>query len=254
MTSKKALILIAALAVALLGQACRKKTSADHWQDALRAAQRGDTIGVMVKCQKIIDMTPDDPVASEARMLLARCQMKSGDYQAERQTLTEVIERVGLSSPMGQGAYVSRLRSWEREKRPQDAIRQIEETAKDLEVAPNFARDVQLMLGGLYEANGESDKAKAHFAQLADAADDEAFRLQAKDRQVALHLKVNEFAECIALWEEYLDKHGDTEFRGIVLFSIGFIRNRLAENPWFLTGGRNIFLNARPWETRHVSA
>jgi tetratricopeptide (TPR) repeat protein len=215
-------LLVAALSLS----GCRKKAPEEIFAEAWKLFQRQDVLGAMFKSQDLIKKHPDSEAAANARMLLATCQMQNGDMEEARRTLDQIVKREGLRSQRGQTAYVNRLRTW---PSPDKAIAEILRTSATLAVAPDFARQIQLLLGSLYAENKQPEKAKAHFAGLMKTAKSEEEAFAALESLVSLFMEEKNYGKALDLYRNRLKEKPNSKDRGILLFAIAAMHKRIAE-------------------------
>lgn len=214
-----ALSLVAGLA------GCAQKSPQDLLQAAQTALQNGDTIGAMVKCQKIIERNPKDPAAQQARMLLARIHMKNGSPDEATKILNEIIEMEGgLQSPAAQSAYGVLLSALSPNAKPDDAIADIEKRAQELDAVPEFAWQVRFfVLAPAYVKKGMPDKALEILATLQASAKDEAGAVKALSTSAVIQVRQEKYDDAVVRFQDYLDTHPDTQYRAQLLLQIGSV-------------------------------
>ena len=83
------------LSLVLGMQGCRKKSPEELYIDAQEAMNRRDLLGAIAKCRKLIEETPDAPVAQDARMMLSANLLQSRDFEGAREVFAEVIRHAG---------------------------------------------------------------------------------------------------------------------------------------------------------------
>ncbi len=218
------------LILLMLLAGCGKKTPEALYSDAELAFQRQDLIGAMLKCQKALERAGDNQdVRRKAHSLLVEIQLRNSRPEEARQELETIIEEETLSSEFAQGAYRYKIEILIREEKFNDAIADIEKTSDALKVAPDFAWDTQLVLGQAYQQTEQTTKGLALFEHLRHRAPDEQRALAATEQLVASFNSKERYTDAIRLYEEYLAKYPNTEFKGRLYFGIGYYYKTIAE-------------------------
>jgi len=220
------------LALILLGllAGCGKKTPEALYADAELAFQRQDLIGAMLKCQKTLERSADNQeVRRKAHALLVQIQLMNNRPEEARQELETIIQEEGLTSEFGQGAYRRKIEILIGEEKFNDTIADIEKTSATLKVAPQFAWDTQLVLGQTYMQTEQTTKGLALFEHLRTRAITEQQALNATEQLVASFNSKERYNDAIRLYEEYLVKYPNTEFKGRLYFGIGYYHKTIAE-------------------------
>jgi tetratricopeptide (TPR) repeat protein len=210
---------------------CRKKTADDLLKEASESFTQGDLMGVMLKCQRIVDMDPNSARSMDARALLARCREESRDFEGARQTLGEIVEKKGLGDVAGQWATNEIVSSFQREGKIADAIKVLEKTQerKDFATNPAFARDMKVRIALLYRDNKEPKKAEAYMRDLIAKTKDENEFMSMTESLVGLFMRDERTTEAMALYDDYLKKYPESTKRGLIIFGKGFLEKQMAE-------------------------
>jgi tetratricopeptide (TPR) repeat protein len=220
------------LALILLGllAGCTKKTPEALYADAELAFDRQDLIGAMLKCQKALERSADNQeVRRKAHALLVQIQLMNNRPEEARQELDTIIQEEGLTSEFGQAAYRRKIEILIGEEKFNDTIADIEKTSATLKVAPQFAWDTQLVLGQTYMQTEQTTKGLALFEHLRTRAITEQQALNATEQLVASFNSKEHYNDAIRLYEEYLVKYPNTEYKGRLYFGIGYYHQTLAE-------------------------
>lgn len=220
------------LALILLGllAGCSKKTPEALYADAELAFNRQDLIGAMLKCQKALERSADNQeVRRKAHALLVQIQLMNNRPEEARQELETIIQEEGFASEFGQAAYRRKIEILIGEEKFNDTIADIEKTSASLKVAPQFAWDTQLVLGQTYMQTEQTSKGLALFEHLRTRATNEQQALNATEQLVASFNSKERYNDAIRLYEEYLVKYPNTEYKGRLYFGIGYYHKTIAE-------------------------
>ena len=221
------LVGIALLALVLV--ACSKKTPEEMFQDAQTAAQRGDTIGAILKAQKIVKNYPDNPIAYQARLLMAASHVQNGEMESARNRLQEIIDGAGLKSAVGQQAFRNMVATYNMANDTAGAIAEIEEALPQLAEMPRFQREARVMLANFYQASEQPEKAQEILQAMLDKAETERDYLQATEQMVGMAVRQDKPEQALKLYDDFLKKYPDSENKALVLFGVGYFQNRMAE-------------------------
>lgn len=215
--------------LALLATSCAQKPPEEVFDQARQAARRGDTIGAILKCQKIIEKHPESPVANDARMLIAEANMRNGETDAARNMLREVIDQSGLQTAVGRRAFRGLVATHNMAKDVEGAIRLLEETQPRLENMPDFRNETRATLASLYRENKQPEKGRAILEEMRQEAKTEGEYLMATERLVATTMSDNKPGDAVRLYDDFLEKYPDSENKALVYFGQGFFYNRMAD-------------------------
>jgi outer membrane PBP1 activator LpoA protein len=143
----KWMTLLGTLLLAALLAGCGKKTPETLYSDAELAFQRQDLIGAMLKCQKALERSVDNPdVRRKARALMVQIQLMNNRPEEARQELETIIQEETLSSEFAQAAYRKKIEILIGEEKYTDAIADVEQTS-NASRSPPFSRGYPMVLG-----------------------------------------------------------------------------------------------------------
>jgi TolA-binding protein len=116
--------------ILLLLPGCNKRTPEDRMRKAVELARQRDTLGAMLEAKDLIKKHPDDPMALQARMLLA--QIAAGDRRVD-DALAEykaVLDAVSQKDPLGVAALRGTIALLRQSNRTDEALKTIDEYQK----------------------------------------------------------------------------------------------------------------------------
>jgi tetratricopeptide (TPR) repeat protein len=114
-----------AAAVVLAG--CNRRTPEERLEKAKEFIQQNDTLSAEVEAKKIIEKTPDDPIAIQARILLAQIYARDQRYDEARSELEPALDKVSQKDALGKAVLKTYLLVLQREKKFDEAIKTIDQ-------------------------------------------------------------------------------------------------------------------------------
>jgi tetratricopeptide (TPR) repeat protein len=114
----------------LLTPGCSKRTPEDRMRKAVQLAQQRDTLGAMLEAKDLIKKHPDDPMALQARMLLAQIAANDRRIDDALAEYKAVLDTVSQKDPLGVAALRSTIALLRQSKRTDEALKTIDEYQK----------------------------------------------------------------------------------------------------------------------------
>ncbi len=224
-----ALLLVVSILAAFF-ISCAKKSPEDKLYEAQLALEKQEPLDAIIKAKEVIRDYPDDPAALDAHLLLADCYYWSRDLEQCRNHLNIVIEKLGLSNPKAQEALENTLTTYLIEGRHDAATTVVLNAMSKIPEDSPFYQSLQLRLAGLYESRDLLDKARDIYRYILEHETNQDALSAAMERLTATYAKNEQYDDAISVYEQFLDRHPDTNLRPVLLYGIAFFTEKKGED------------------------
>ncbi len=204
--------------------ACRKQTPEQMLMEAKQLLEGQDALGAELKYKEFLKKYPKSPQVTQAHWGLAACYSMDKQYEKSREHLDKVIQAEnGPVTELAFRAMEVKLYSYIEEKQPQKALSLAIETSPTLSAAPTELRHLfMLRLSDLHLLNGQDQQSididQKMIAQNAHEPDKQWDFLV---HLAWVHLKRNDVAGAIKVYQEFLQEYPETPMKGNALYEIG---------------------------------
>lgn len=209
---------------------CAKKTPEDYMLEANDLIKNKNIIGAKYKLKEAIKKFPDNPAILPAYKLLSECDASLGDYQEQRNSLQVIIDKAGLKTQQGVEALADKVKSYEYEKKYDEAIKELEEAKKSMGADHPLIVSMQLKLAALYSKVENTKKTDEIFAQLKkDHSNEEETLLKITASLGQYKQSQKDLKGEIDAYKYYIEKFPDNEKAALYKALIGKLYNELKD-------------------------
>lgn len=201
---------------------CAKKTPQDKLREAEQALQKRDILAAVIILEEIIEKHAQEPVADDARILLARANYLSGDFESCRQLLGMILKKYGAADPRGIIAFNITLGTFAQERKYDEGIKFIQQTIHDSKTTGTLYWELNFALADFYRLKNDTPSSKAIFKKIMDQAGEERIIIFALENMVALYERDKDPASASKLYEDYLATHKETKFKNMLLGGMAY--------------------------------
>lgn len=206
--------LLVFLAFSLAG--CSKPTPEERFEEALALLQEGQTARGVMKFREIVRDLPDDPMANQSRLILARYYVSEGNAARAIEQLAEVFEAAQFSEPHVQNAFEGLTSIYLQINEVDKALALYDEVIARL---PEGSSDRSQMEIQKYSIVLETDKEEAKEAALDDLrvkmleAEEKIVRGYAREQLAQYFRRQQEYEKSNEVYEAYLEEYPDDTLR-----------------------------------------
>ncbi|MBX3728822.1 MAG: hypothetical protein KF858_06530 [Candidatus Sumerlaeia bacterium] len=207
-------LLILALALgALTLTGCKKPTPEERLTEAVGLFQQGQTARGVIKLQELIRETPDDPLANEARILLARYYTSEGNASRALDFLQAVFDKAGANDGAGARAVEGLATINQQLGEFDKAVAVLEKARSQMPEDDHEARDsYTILIANAKIGSGREDLVPQGVEMLHDRmlnAEEKSLRGFARESLADYHRRSGAFLESNAAYRAYIEAFPD---------------------------------------------
>ncbi|MDK2973465.1 MAG: hypothetical protein PWP23_3220 [Candidatus Sumerlaeota bacterium] len=198
---------------ALLATGCSKPTPEEQMTEAVELIQQGQTARGVMKLKEFVRESPDDPLANEARLLLARYHASEGNATSALQQLQAVYDKAGPSDPLGAQALEGLVTIKQQIQEYDEALALLDEAREQFPETDQDSRgQIDIWKANLLLSTNEPPRVEEAIALLRDLtleAPEKTTRGIARENLASYYRQNKMFAESNALYRDYIAAYPD---------------------------------------------
>ncbi|MCX7716870.1 MAG: tetratricopeptide repeat protein [Candidatus Sumerlaeaceae bacterium] len=202
----------------LLTPGCSKRTPEDRMRKAVQLAQQRDTLGAMLEAKDLIKKHPDDPMALQARMLLA--QIAASDRRVD-DALAEykaVLDTVSQKDPLGVAALRGTIALLRQSKRTDEALKTIDEYQKRYADDEGVSLSLTVARAEVLATDGKTTDARTILLGLRDTTTQPEILRFYRSMIASTYMQDKAFADALAFFTAELQRaDNDADKRTLML-------------------------------------
>lgn len=216
------LVFISTLVLMFIITGCAKKTPQDKLRDAEKLLEKGDILSAVILLEEVIEKHPGEPVADDARILLARAHYLSNDLESCQKLLGEIFKKYGVRHPRGMLALNITLGIYAQAKKYDEGIKLITQTLNDRKTTGTLYWQLNFALADFYQFDNDTTSALAVLHKIAEQTTEEDIVISALEGIVSIYEADKNYAAAAKAYEDYLATHPETKIKNILLGGMAY--------------------------------
>ena len=152
---------------ALIGlSGCNRRTPEERLQKAVEFIKQNDTLSAEVEAKKVVEQNPDDPMAIQARMLLAQIYARDQRFDEARAELEPALDKVSQKDVLGKRLLQAYLVVLRQDKKFDEALKTIDRFQQKYSNDEATSLDLTVARADMQTAAGETTAARVALLQL----------------------------------------------------------------------------------------
>jgi tetratricopeptide (TPR) repeat protein len=197
-------------AVALAG--CQRKTPQEKLEEAVKLAGERQTAMAIIKLEALVQESPDDPAAIQARLYLADYHRSQQDFPRAIELFREVFDRTGYTDQAGQTAFIGLCIFLVREGKLDEALKEVDAQLAKYPTDAAIQSQLKGFRGELLLNSPDEARQKEGLDALRVMmleSEDPALRGETREKLASYHRARRDFTASNEIYEAYIAAHRD---------------------------------------------
>ena len=206
---KRVIIVLLILAILIPFTGCRKKDPREKLQAVDLKMRKRDFIGARIDLKEFLKKHAEDPLALDARFMLAQCYLAEKDFTQAREHFYYIYKKIGPEDRRGQVAIEFILSTYRMEGKFAQGIEEARKLTTQLSPESDFASHVNLLISDLLVDDKRTTEAINFLNQLIEKGKDHRQRTAALERLVSIHAGKGDLDNAIQAYGDYAEGYPD---------------------------------------------